>query len=255
MTPILRMEDVHYSYQGSSGPALQGVGLSLWAGKKIAVLGRNGSGKSTLFLHCNGILRPDRGHIYLAGSPVKYDRKSLMELRREVGIVFQNPDDQLFSANVLQDVSFGPLNLGLSKEETRRRVEAAAEQCEISDLLNRPTHALSGGQKARVALAGVLAMEPSVIIVDEVIASLDPWMREQILGILHSLAADGKAVMLATHDLALARYWADLVVVMEDGRVLVADTSDSIFSSDAMMAHLGPKVAGAWWRRVGEKVS
>ncbi len=241
MTPILRLEDVHYSYPGSPGPALRGIQLSLWAGKKVAVLGRNGSGKSTLFLHCNGILRPDRGSIYLAGAPVKYDRASLLELRRQIGIVFQNPDDQLFSASVMQDVSFGPLNLGLSQAEARRAVEVAADQCGIVDLLDRPTHALSGGQKARVALAGVLAMEPSVIVVDEVIASLDPWMRDQILGILHELAARGKAVVLATHDLALARSWADLIVVMENGRVLVVDTPDSVFSSDAVMARLAPK--------------
>ncbi|MCL5109340.1 MAG: energy-coupling factor ABC transporter ATP-binding protein [Chloroflexi bacterium] len=245
MTPILQLEEVRYTYPGNAEPALRGANLSLWGGKKIAVLGRNGSGKSTLFLHCNGILRPDGGQLYLAGKPVKYDRGSLLGLRRHVGIVFQNPDDQLFSASVVQDMSFGPLNLGLSQVEASRRVEEAAEQCEIVDLLDRPTHALSGGQKARVALAGVLAMEPSVILVDEVMASLDPWMRDQILSILHDFAARGRTVVLATHDLALARTWADLVAVMEGGRVLAVDTPDVIFSSEAMLAHLGPR--SAWF--------
>ena len=241
MKSILKLEGVHYSYPGALKPALRGIDLSLRRGEKVAVLGRNGSGKTTLFLHCNGILRPDQGRVYLAENQVRYDRGSLRELRRQVGIVFQNPDDQLFSASVMQDVSYGPLNLGLSQAEARRAVEVAAEQCGIVDLLERPTHALSGGQKARVALAGVLAMEPSVIIVDEVISSLDPWMRDQILRILHDLAVGGKAVVLATHDLALARYWADVVAILEGGRLLAIDKAEAVFSSESLVARLGPR--------------
>lgn len=231
VSATLRLEDIQYRYPGSPEPALRGVDLAIEVGRRVAIVGRNGSGKSTLFLHCNGILRPDRGRILLDGQPVSYDARSLLELRRNVGIVFQNPDDQLFGANVAQDIAFGPLNLGLSEQETRQRIRSAAEDCGIIDLLDRPTHALSGGEKARVALAGVLAMEPRVLLVDEVTGSLDPWMQRQMLSILGRLAAAGKAVVLATHDMAIARHWADLLVVMDGGRIVACGVPESIFGN------------------------
>ncbi len=160
MNAILDLENLHYRYPGQHAQALSGASLSLRLGCKVVVVGRNGCGKSTLFLHCNGVLRPDSGVVRLDGRPVSYDRGSLIELRRRVGIVFQNAEDQLFSASVAQDISFGPLNLGLSEPEVRRRVQVAADICEISDLLDRPVHALSGGQKTRVALAGCLRWTP-----------------------------------------------------------------------------------------------
>jgi len=240
MSTILRLEGIHYRYPGSPGPALRGVDLAIETGLKVAIVGRNGSGKSTLFLHCNGILRPDRGRVLLDGRPVGYDRLSLTELRRSVGIVFQNPDDQLFSASVAQDIAFGPLNLGLSEQVARRRVQSAAEDCGIADLLDRPTHSLSGGEKARVALAGVLAMEPRVLLVDEVTGSLDPWMRRQMLTILGRLATSGKAVVMATHDMAIARRWADLLVVMDGGRIVASGAPESIFGDAALASTILP---------------
>jgi cobalt/nickel transport system ATP-binding protein len=236
---LLELNDLHYSYPGQQRLALQGVNLSLPAGAKVALLGRNGSGKSTLILHCNGILQPKRGTVRFAGRVVSYQRAALLELRRQVGIIFQNPDDQLFSASVAQDISFGPLNLGLSQGETRRRVQQVAALCEITSLLERPTHALSGGEKARVALAGVLAMEPALLIADEVTANLDPWMRRQLFTIFQRLIAQGKTIVLATHDVEFARYWSDLVVVMGDGRVIAADTPDHIFANQDLMAQTG----------------
>jgi cobalt/nickel transport system ATP-binding protein len=230
MTPLLELEELRYCYPGQSSPALDGASLSLPAGQKVVMMGRNGSGKSTLFLHCNGILRPDRGQIYLAGTPVRYDRGSLMELRRQVGIVFQNPEDQLFSASVAQDISFGPLNMGLSEQEARDRVADAAAICGVSDLLDRPTHSLSGGEKARVALAGVLAMDPRLLLIDEVTSTLDPWIRRQLLIILGRLVATGKTVVMATHDVEIARRWADLLVVMEAGRVMAAGQPASLLT-------------------------
>lgn len=236
---LLEVEDLHYGYPGQQRLALQGVNLSLSAGVKVALLGRNGSGKSTLILHCNGILQPSRGVVRFAGRVVTYQRAALLELRRQVGVIFQNPDDQLFSASVAQDISFGPLNLGLSQAEARRRVQAVAELCEITELLERPTHALSGGEKARVALAGVLAMEPALLLADEVTANLDPWMRRQLFTIFQRLVTQGKTIVLATHDVEFARYWADLVVVMEAGRVIAADTAATIFANQELMAQTG----------------
>lgn len=236
---LLDLNDLYYRYPGQPQWALQGATLKLPAGVKVVILGRNGSGKSTLILHCNGILQPQQGTVHFAGQAVRYQRASLLELRRQVGIIFQNSDDQLFSASVAQDISFGPLNLGLSLVDTRQRVQAVAELCEITDLLERPTHALSGGEKARVALAGVLAMDPSLLIADEVTANLDPWMRRQLFTIFQRLVAQGKTVVLATHDVEFARYWADLVVVMEAGRVIATDAPDRIFADEELMVQTG----------------
>jgi len=167
MAAIVRFDDVHYRYPGSDRPALDGLSLTLPKGERIAILGHNGSGKSTLFLHANGILRPDSGEIFFQEQALGYGRKELTALRQQVGVVFQQADDQLFSASVQQDISFGPLNLGLSEADSREQVQEAAQQCGITHLLDRPTHALSGGEKARAALAGVLAMEPALLLVDE----------------------------------------------------------------------------------------
>jgi cobalt/nickel transport system ATP-binding protein len=219
----------------------------------VALLGRNGAGKSTLLLHANGILRPSAGAVLVAGAPLDYSRRGLLAARRQVGLVFQSPDDQLFSASVAQDISFGPLNLGLSVAEARRCVAEAAARCEIAVLLDRPTHALSGGQKARVALAGVLAMEPRVILADEATPGLDPWMRRQVFAIFNRLVAQGTTVLLATHELAVARHWADLVAVMDAGRVVAAAPPAQVFADPALRELLGP--ASPWDERSGEEVS
>ena len=245
MTPILEVEELYYTYPGQSKPALQGACLQVAAGQKVAVLGRNGSGKSTLFLHSNGILRPSRGIVRFMGRPLSYDRASLRALRRQVGLVFQNPDDQLFSASVAQDISFGPLNLGLSQAEARKRARAAAELCGITDLLDSPTHALSGGQKARVALAGLLAMDPEMLVIDEITASLDVHIRRQIFLLFQQLSSQGKTILLATHDMDEARYWSDWVVLMEAGRVIASDTPERIFANQELLGRMG--MAEPWY--------
>jgi len=237
---ILELDNLHYRYPGQGFLALKGASLVVPEGRKLAVMGRNGCGKSTLFLHCNGILKPNPGTVRLDGRELRYDRGSLLELRRQVGIVFQSAEDQLFSASVAQDISFGPLNLGLSEQEARSRVQAAAETCEILDIMDRPVHALSAGQKTMVALAGVLAMDPRVLIVDEVLGNLDPWARSQVLTVLGRLVDRGKTVLMSTHDLAVAFNWADIVVVMKDGRVVAADSPENVSRDADMMNLVGP---------------
>lgn len=239
MKPIIQFQDVYYRYPGQTRFALEGCSVDVPAGEKIAVIGRNGSGKSTFFLHCNGLYRPQAGLVLYDGMPVDYSRAGLQNLRRHVGICFQNPDDQLFSASVAQDISFGPLNLGLKDGEARRRVEQAAEFCDVTGLLDRPTHALSGGEKARVALAGVLAMDPDVIIVDELMATLDPWVRLYISAIFERLHRHGKTIMLATHDLALVESWATHVIVMAEGRALFAGSPATLLSDAALLRETG----------------
>ena len=159
MNPAIETRELCYAYEDGT-TALDHITLSARRGSVTGILGANGAGKSTLFLNLNGVFTPKSGQVLLDGQPVKYDRKGLAALRRRVGNVFQDPDDQLFSADVYRDVSFGGVNLGLEPEEVRRRVEEALERTGTSALRDRPTHALSYGQKKRVAIAGVLVMEP-----------------------------------------------------------------------------------------------
>ena len=168
----IEARELHYTYEDGTA-ALKGINLRAERGRITGILGANGAGKSTLFLNLNGVLQPSAGEILLDGAPVKRDRKGLTELRRRVGIVFQDPDDQLFSADVYRDISFGAVNLGLPEAEVRRRVEAAMERTGVSHLRDKPTHALSFGQKKRAAIAGVLVMEPEVLILDEPTAGLE----------------------------------------------------------------------------------
>ncbi|MGG3799774.1 energy-coupling factor ABC transporter ATP-binding protein [Metabacillus fastidiosus] len=220
--------------------ALKSLSLTIKQGKKIALLGNNGAGKSTLFLHLNGILQPTSGKIYFKGKEVAYNRKALLSLRRQVGIVFQDPDSQLFSASVIQDISFGPKNLGLSNEKVLERVEWAMEQTETAVLKDKPTHFLSLGQKKRVAIAGVLAMDPEVIILDEPTAGLDAYYSKQIMNVLNIIQKQQKTIILSTHDVNLAYEWADEVIVMHDGEVLCHSDPVTVFQQEEIIkkAHL-----------------
>ncbi|MCT4477434.1 ATP-binding cassette domain-containing protein [Peribacillus frigoritolerans] len=220
--------------------ALNDLSLTIQQGKKIALLGNNGAGKSTLFLHLNGLLQPTAGKIRFKGKKMKYDRKSLLSLRKQVGIVFQDPDSQLFSANVQQDISFGPMNLGWDRIKVQEKVNWAMAQTEVTELKDRPTHFLSLGQKKRVAIAGILAMEPDVWLLDEPTAGLDPYFSRQIMALLDSIHHPDKTIILSTHDVNLAYQWADEVVVMNDGKVIYQGNPISVFHEEDVLlqAHL-----------------
>lgn len=220
--------------------ALNDLSLTIQHGKKIALLGNNGAGKSTLFLHLNGLLQPTAGTIRFKGKKMKYDRKSLLSLRKQVGIVFQDPDSQLFSANVQQDISFGPMNLGWDRIKVQEKVNWAMAQTEVTELKDRPTHFLSLGQKKRVAIAGILAMEPDVWLLDEPTAGLDPYFSRQIMALLDSIHHPDKTIILSTHDVNLAYQWADEVVVMNDGKVIYQGDPISVFHDEDVLlrAHL-----------------
>ena len=220
--------------------ALKNLSLSVKKGKKIALLGNNGAGKSTLFQHLNGILQPTTGSILFKGEQVQYNRKFLMTLRKQVGIVFQDPDSQLFSGNVRQDISFGPMNLGWSQEKVRQQVEWAMEQTEVTALQDRPIHFLSLGQKKRVAIAGVLAMNPEVFILDEPSAGLDAYYSKQIMHILRDIHQRDKTIILSTHDVHFAYEWADEIIVMSNGEILYHGDPVTVFHNEALLkqAHL-----------------
>ncbi|MEV0523661.1 ATP-binding cassette domain-containing protein [Streptomyces sp. NPDC050439] len=198
------------SYAYEDGPTvLSGLDFDVTEGRALALLGRNGSGKTTLMRLLSGGLRPDQGGLTLGDAPVTYDRKGLTRLRTTVQLVVQDPDDQLFAASVEQDVSFGPLNLGLTDTEVRGRVAEALAALDISALADRPTHLLSYGQRKRTAIAGAVAMRPRVLILDEPTAGLDPDGQERLLTTLQGLRDAGTTVVMATHDVDLALRWAD----------------------------------------------
>lgn len=227
---ILETKNLSYHYMDGKN-ALDKVSLSIEKGKVTAILGGNGAGKSTLFLNLNGVLTPASGEVYFDGKLVSYNKKSIMELRKRIGIVFQDPNDQLFSADVLSDISFGPLNMGLSKEETKRVVDEVILQTGISEYVNKPTHALSFGQKKRVAIAGVLAMKPDVIILDEPTAGLDPYGVHDILKLLTTLQKQtALTIIISTHDIDIVPLYCDYAYVLDHGKVVLGDTSEDIFT-------------------------
>ncbi|MCK8677780.1 energy-coupling factor ABC transporter ATP-binding protein [Streptomyces lichenis] len=211
--PVVELVGAGYAYD--EGPAvLSGVDFAVAEGRAVALLGRNGSGKTTMLRLLSGGLRPDRGLLRLAGEEVAYDRAGLVRLRTTVQLVVQDPDDQLFAASVAQDVSFGPMNLGLAASEVRGRVDEALEALDITALADRPTHLLSYGQRKRAAIAGAVAMRPRVLILDEPTAGLDPHGQERLLRTLDQLRASGTTVLMATHDVDLALRWADDAAVL-----------------------------------------
>jgi cobalt/nickel transport system ATP-binding protein len=198
---------------------LTGATVAIPTGQRLALLGANGSGKTTLLRTLAGAVRPAAGSVLVDGRPVTYDRAGLRAHRQVAQLVAQNPDDQLFAADVYRDVSFGPMNLGLSEAEVRHRVAQALSVLSIEDLAERPIHELSYGQRKRVAIAGALAMEPRVILLDEPTAGLDPQGVEEMVGALEGLLSAHTTVVIATHEVDFALWWADSVAVLVDGRV------------------------------------
>jgi len=228
MTIILETRSLCYSY-GDGTKALKDVCISLQEGKKVALVGPNGAGKSTLMLMFNGILRPSEGAVLFRGQPMSYDAVSLRSIRRAVGMVFQNSDDQLFAPTVFQDVAFGPTNLGYAAEKVKRYVGFALQYVGLSGYDRRPPHHLSGGEKKRVAIAGILAMEPEVMILDEPTSNLDPASSEEIMEMLDELNLGGKTLIISTHDVDLAYRWADEVILMKEGGVVRRGTGQEVF--------------------------
>lgn len=227
---ILKADDLYFSYEGEKNHSLNGLSLEIERGKKIAFMGANGSGKSTFFLCCNGIHKPVRGQLYLDGQPYDYSKKGLLKLRQRVGIVFQDPDNQLFSASVYQEISFGILNLGVSEEEAQKEVEKVIRDLEITPFRHRPTHALSGGQKKQVSIGDILVMHPDIMIFDEPAAALDPRHTRIVNRIIDRFTEQGITVMMSTHDVNFALEWADQVFLFKEGKVLAEGTPVQVFS-------------------------
>ncbi len=238
---MLEVRNLKYSYN-SDYQALKGVSLKVEKGEMVSLLGKNGAGKSTLFLHLNGIYEPDEGQVFIDGEELKYDKKSLLKFRQKVGIVFQNPDDQIFAPTVEEDVAFGPLNLGLSMEEVQDRVEEALERVGMSGFEKKAPHHLSGGQKKRVAIAGILAMKPEIMVLDEPTAGLDPQGVTNLTKLLKELNDEGITIIISTHEVDLVPNYARKVFVLVDGQLIAEGTPKEIFAQPEILKQANLKV-------------
>ncbi|KNZ41168.1 energy-coupling factor ABC transporter ATP-binding protein [Acetobacterium bakii] len=230
--PILKVRDLYYSY-GNGDAALDGVSVDIYAGEKIAVIGSNGSGKSTFFLNANGVLKADHGEISYQDTLI--NKKNVKELRKNIGIVFQDADNQIIASTVMAEVSFGPMNLKLPKKEVIERVEEALAYMNISDFKNRPPHYLSGGEKKRVTIADIIAMKSDIIIFDEPTAALDPLNAQMLEDVLAKLGSEGKTMLISTHDVDFAYRWAERAIVFAQGKIVADGTPLEIFRNKAIL--------------------
>jgi cobalt/nickel transport system ATP-binding protein len=235
---LLKFERVNYTYSGSQYPALADLSIEIPAGKRCALIGQNGCGKSTLFLLANGLYQPQQGQIFWQRQLVKYDRQSLMKLRQQVGLVFQNPEQQIVATTVEEDISYGLYNLGLSTPTIAERVQQALVDFNLTELAQTPIHHLSLGQKKRVSIADVMVLRPELLLLDEPTAYLDPRHTRLLLATLEQIHAAGTTIVMATHDLDLVYRWADWVFVMDRGKVVMAGTPVEIFSQTETLAAL-----------------
>ena len=214
--------------------------MEILKGQKVAIMGPNGAGKSTLFSHFNGLTEPTSGHLEIDGKKMEYDKETLLEVRQKVGIVFQDPNDQLFAPTVKEDVAFGPMNLGLSYDEVEKRVNEALDLVGMEKFKDKTPHHLSGGQQKRVAIAGIIAMKPEIMILDEPTAGLDPQGVDKVLEILNNLNEDGMSIVISSHDIEMVNGFAEKIFVLNEGEILASGDKQEIFSDKELLkkAHL-----------------
>ncbi len=232
------IEALNLSYLYPDGTkALENITFSVEKGENIAILGPNGAGKSTLLHHFNGLLTPTSGKIFVLGKEVS--KQNLTEIRQNVGLVFQDPDDQLFARTISQDIAFGPTNLNLSKNEVDERVKWALDVTELRGLEAKAPQNLSTGQKKRAAIAGVLAMKPKIMVLDEPMANLDPRTATKILRLLLQLNRElGITLIIATHDVDLVPLFATRICILNKGKIILEDTPETVFSQAEMIRSL-----------------
>ena len=241
---ILTLDNVTYTY-GAHSPfekhAIRGVSMDIHEGELLGIIGHTGSGKSTLIQHLNGLLRPNEGRVLLDGNDMWENPKKIRDVRFRVGMVFQYPEHQLFEDTIYKDIAFGPKNMGLSEEKIDRRVRQAAAYVGLDEsLLEKSPFDLSGGEKRRAAIAGVMAMEPEVLILDEPTAGLDPRGREQVLAMIQDYRKTrNTTVVLVTHSMEDVARVADRILVMSEGRVAMLDTVEAVFSRAQELEAIG----------------
>ncbi|HOK91857.1 MAG TPA: ABC transporter ATP-binding protein [Spirochaetota bacterium] len=226
---IVQAEDLHYTYPDGK-VALQGLSFLITHGESVAIIGANGAGKSTLLMHLNGVILPQKGMVRIGEMPVT--RETLPNIRRTVGTVFQDSDDQLFMPTVFDDVAFGPLNLGFPKEEVEKKVRETLEKVGALHLINRATHRLSGGEKRSVAIATVLAMAPDILVMDEPTSNLDPKSRRNLIELLKSFT---HTKIIATHDLDMAMDLCTRTIVLSEGKIIADGPTSDILINEQLL--------------------
>ena len=238
---ILEARDMTYSYEKKDGSpmSLKGVSLGIRPGVRTVILGANGAGKSTLFYHFNGVFKPKSGEVLYRGIPLCYDKEILYQLREDIAVVVQNPDEQIFSSTVEEDVAFGPMNQNLHPSIVEGRIQDSLFKVGMEEFRYRPTTQLSFGQKKRVAIAGALAMEPKVLILDEPTAGLDPQMSQEVMELVDQMCMTGTTVVISTHDVDLAYAWADEIHVLRLGHLVYSGRPEDFFRDRESVALSG----------------
>jgi cobalt/nickel transport system ATP-binding protein len=243
---LLAFEQIDYTYTGSNHPAIANLSLSIPQGKRCALIGQNGCGKTTLFLLANGLYQPQRGRIIWQQQPLKYDRGALIKLRQQIGLVFQNPEQQIVATTVEEDISYGLYNLGLETNEIARRVRQTLDDFNLNEVAQTPIHHLSLGQKKRVSIADVMVLEPELLLLDEPTAYLDPRHTRILLNTLEQIYERGTTIVMATHDLDLVYRWADWVFLMDRGKLIVEGKPAEVFSQSNILDALDFHRPIAW---------
>ncbi len=232
MMEQVQIKNISYCYDGKK-TVLKNISLDIFAGEKIAVMGANGAGKSTFFLCLNGIILPDNGEILLYGK--KIDKKNIIDLRKNVSFVFQDADNQIVASTVLSEISFGPMNLKLPRQEVQKRVQEAMEYMNLTAFAQRGTHYLSGGEKKRVTIADSIAMKSNIILFDEPTTALDAVHQQMLENTLEQLAQQGKTIIVSTHDVDFAYRFAKRVILFCNGEIIADDTTENVFSNEAIL--------------------
>lgn len=240
MTNIqLSTENLSFTYPDGTH-ALKNINIEIEKGEKVAIIGPNGAGKSTLFSHFNGLTEPTSGCVKIEGKPISFEKDELLKVRQKVGIVFQDPNDQLFAPTVKEDIAFGPMNLGLSYDEVEKRVEDALKMVGMENYEDKTPHHLSGGQQKRIAIAGIIAMKPELMILDEPTAGLDPDGVEKVLNIMNQLNEEGMTLIISSHDIDMISKYANKIFVLYNGEIIESGNKNKIFSDMELLkkAHL-----------------
>lgn len=240
MTNIqLSTENLSFTYPDGT-QALKNINIEIEKGEKVAIIGPNGAGKSTLFSHFNGLTEPTSGCVKIEDKPISFEKNELLKVRQKVGIVFQDPNDQLFAPTVKEDIAFGPMNLGLSYDEVEKRVEDALKMVGMENYEDKTPHHLSGGQQKRIAIAGIIAMKPELMILDEPTAGLDPDGVEKVLNIMNQLNEEGMTLIISSHDIDMISKYADKIFVLYNGEIIESGNKNKIFSDMELLkkAHL-----------------